>query len=266
MPAPSPPSGPACLSADPLFSLAGKTALITGAAKGIGFAIAAALGGAGARLIITARAPEALAAASARLALAGITCSTMRLDVAEADSISACFDNIAQDPGNIDILVNNAGTEEIRPAALVDDELWERIIGTNLKGAFFVAQRAAALMPGGGAILNICSLASEVGIPGAAPYGASKSGLAGLTRALATEWAAQKIRVNGIGPGYFRTDMTERFYADPGWQESMLGKIPMRRFGALEDLAGAAIFLCGPAAAYITGQILYIDGGYLAAI
>ncbi len=266
MPALSPPCGAGCLGAEPMFSLAGKTALITGATKGIGFAIAAALGGAGASLIITGRVPGALAAASARLARAGVTCATLRLDVADTDSITACFDHIAQNQGALDILVNNAGTEEIRPAASVDNELWERIIGTNLKGAFFCAQRAAALMPGGGAILNICSLASEVGIPGAAPYGASKSGLAGLTRALAAEWAGQNIRVNGIGPGYFRTDMTEVFYADPSWQEAMLGKIPMRRFGALEDLAGAAIFLCGPSAAYITGQILYIDGGYLASI
>jgi gluconate 5-dehydrogenase len=254
------------LGADPLFSLAGKTALITGAAKGIGFAIATALGAAGASLIITGRAPEALAAANAGLGQAGITCSALPLDVADPVSITACFDQVAKNPGTLDILVNNAGTEEIRAAALADDELWERIIGTNLKGAFFCAQRAAALMPAGGAILNICSLASEVGIPGAAPYGASKSGLAGLTRALAAEWAPQNIRVNGIGPGYFRTDMTEVFYADPAWQEAMLGKIPMRRFGALEDLAGAAIFLCGPAAAYITGQILYVDGGYLASI
>jgi len=119
-------------------------------------------------------------------------------------------------------------------------------------------------MANGGSILNVCSLTSEVGIAGAAPYGASKSGLAGLTRALATEWAAKGIRVNGIGPGYFRTALTEPFYQDEQWQCAMLQKIPQRRFGRLEDLGGAAVFLCSDAAAYITGQILYIDGGYLA--
>jgi len=114
--------------------------------------------------------------------------------------------------------------------------------------------------------LNLCSLTSEVGIPTAVPYGASKSGMVGITRALAAEWAEKTIRVNGIGPGYFRTEMTEIFYSNETWQRDMLAKIPMRRFGELQDLAGAAIFLCSPAAAYITGQILYIDGGFLASI
>jgi gluconate 5-dehydrogenase len=114
--------------------------------------------------------------------------------------------------------------------------------------------------------VNVCSLTSEVGVPGAAPYGASKSGLAGLTRTLATEWAPRGIRVNGIGPGYFRTALTESFYEDTQWQDAMLSKIPMRRFGKLADLAGATVFLCSEAASYITGQVLYVDGGYLAAI
>jgi gluconate 5-dehydrogenase len=119
---------------------------------------------------------------------------------------------------------------------------------------------------GGGSIVNICSLTSEVGIAGAAPYGASKSGLAGLTRALATEWAARGIRVNGIGPGYFRTALTESFYRIEQWQRTTLPKIPLQRFGRLEDLGGAAVFLCSDAAAYITGQVLYVDGGLLAAL
>ncbi len=149
----------------------------------------------------------------------------------------------------------------------MDEALWDRILGTNLKGAFFAARAAARMMQErGGAILNLCSLTSEVGVPAAAPYGASKSGLLGMTRALATEWAPLGIRVNGIGPGYFRTALTEVFYRDEAWQSAMLGKIPMRRFGRMEDLMGAAVFLCSPAASYITGQVLYIDGGYLASI
>jgi len=122
------------------------------------------------------------------------------------------------------------------------------------------------LMPEGGAILNVCSLTSEVGVPRAVPYGASKSGLVGMTRALAAEWAGRGIRVNGIGPGYFCTDMTKMFYADEGWRAAMLPKIPMGRFGALEDLRGTAVYLCSGASAYVTGQVVYVDGGYLASI
>jgi gluconate 5-dehydrogenase len=166
----------------------------------------------------------------------------------------------------IDILINNAGVEEPCASLDVSEALWDRIIDTNLKGAFFCAQAAARRMTHGGSILNVCSLTSEVGIPGAAPYGASKSGLAGLTRTLATEWAVKGIRVNGIGPGYFRTALTESFYQDEQWQRAMLQRIPQRRFGRLDDLDGAAVFLCSDAAAYITGQILYVDGGFMAAL
>ena len=147
--------------------------------------------------------------------------------------------------------------------------LWDTILDTNLKGAFFCAQAFARLAARGGGdrvILNLCSLTSEVGIPTAVPYGTSKTGLVGMTRALSAEWAPTGIRVNGIGPGYFRTAMTDAFYADPDWQRGMLSKIPLGRFGRMEDLMGAAIFLCSPAAAYITGQVLYVDGGTLASI
>lgn len=144
---------------------------------------------------------------------------------------------------------------------------WDRIVDTNLKGSFFCAQNAAkAMMVRGGCILNLCSLTSEVGVPGATAYGASKSGLLGMTRALSAEWAASGIRVNAIGPGYFHTDLTDEFYQDTGWREQMQAKIPLGRFGELRDLAGAAVFLCSSAASYITGQVLYVDGGYLASI
>jgi NAD(P)-dependent dehydrogenase (short-subunit alcohol dehydrogenase family) len=118
----------------------------------------------------------------------------------------------------------------------------------------------------GGTIVNVCSLTSAVGVPTAAAYGASKAGLLGLTRTLATEWAPLGIRVNAIGPGYFRTALTEMFYADDAWQAAMLAKIPAGRFGDLRDLVGAAVFLSSDAARYVTGQIVYVDGGYMAAI
>jgi NAD(P)-dependent dehydrogenase (short-subunit alcohol dehydrogenase family) len=255
----------------PSFSLAGSRAVVTGAARGIGQAIALALAEAGAEVIATGRDADALDETARQIGAAGGRCRRQKLDVADLADIERGFAAIGQRHGRIDILVNNAGIEQVRPSLEVDEALWDRIVDTNLKGAFFCARAAARLMQAdgaapGGSILNLCSLTSEVGVPTAAPYGASKSGLVGMTRALAAEWAALGIRVNGIGPGYFRTALTEVFYQDEAWQSAMLDKIPLRRFGNLEDLMGAAVFLCSPAAAYITGQVLYIDGGYLASI
>ena len=249
-----------------LFSLDGKVAVVTGASRGIGGALASALARAGAAVGLLGRDAQALSAARATLAAQGHSVMHVAADVSDNSSIDAAFESVLRSLSRIDILINNAGVEETCASLEVDEALWDRIVDTNLKGAFFCAQAAARRMTNGGSILNVCSLTSEVGIPGAAPYGASKAGLAGLTRTLATEWAAKGIRVNGLGPGYFRTALTESFYQDEEWQRAMLERIPQRRFGRLDDLGGAAVFLCSDAAAYITGQILYIDGGYMAAL
>ncbi|MBJ9999662.1 SDR family NAD(P)-dependent oxidoreductase [Erwinia sp. S38] len=246
------------------FSLSGRRALVTGATRGIGLALATALAQAGASVIVTGRSSDTVDRAVAELQAQGFIAEGHVLDVTRTADIQRCLAEM----GDIDILINNAGTEQICPSLDADEALWDTIIATNLKGAFFCAQAAARSMTRreGGTIINLCSLTSAVGVPGATAYGSSKSGLTGMTRALSTEWAPLGIRVNGIAPGYFETEMTQAFYQDAAWVESMQAKIPLGRFGELEDLAGAVVFLCSPAARYITGQILYVDGGYLAAI
>jgi len=250
----------------PDHSLKDKVAVVTGASRGIGAALATALSHSGVRVALLGRDAGALDALKDALMDEGHDALSVAADVTDIAAMEQCFDRVLQTYGRLDILINNAGVEEVCSSRTVSEALWDRIVDTNLKAAFFCARTAANRMTGGGSIVNVCSLTCEVGVPGAAAYGASKSGLASLTRTLATEWAADGIRVNGIGPGYFRTALTEPFYRDEAWQQSMLQKIPMRRFGRLEDLGGAVVFLCSEAAAYITGQIIYIDGGYLAAM
>ena len=249
------------------FDLSGQLALVTGASRGIGRALAVGLADAGADIVLAARSTAALEAVATEIAALGHKAYVEPLDVADSAAIAATFARLAERGLTPTILVNNAGTEEVMPSLDVTEPLWDKIVGTNLKGAFFVARAFAEGLGGRpGSIVNLCSLSSEVGIPTAVPYTSSKSGLAGMTRALAAEWASLGIRVNGLGPGYFETEMTAGFYADPDWRAAMLNKLPMRRFGELDDLVGAAIFLCAPASAYVTGQVLYVDGGYLASI
>ena len=250
-----------------LFDLTGQRALVTGASRGIGQGIAITLARAGADVAITARDAAALSGCAEAIAKLGRKAVPLALDVRDVAHIEAVFGVAEQALGGLSILVNNAGVEEVKPSLEVSEAVWDKIVDTNLKGAFFCAQAAAKRMKvQGGAIINLCSLTSEVGIPTAVPYGSSKTGLLGMTRALAAEWAALGIRVNAIAPGYFRTAMTEVFYADTAWQESMRSKIPMQRFGDLSDLDGIAVFLASRASAYITGQCFPVDGGFLASV
>jgi gluconate 5-dehydrogenase len=247
-----------------LFSFAGQRVLVTGASRGIGRALAVGFARAGADLVLTARTTAALENPAEEIRNLGRVVSCVSCD---QRSVTAINESLA-DIGPIDVLVNNAGVEDVRPAIDVDEALWDKIVDTNLKGAFFTARAVAAGMAsrGGGAIINLASLTSFVGVSTAVPYTASKSGILGLTRALSTEWAPFRIRVNAIAPGYFRTELTDVFYDDPEWVASMTARVPLGRLGHLDDLVGTALFLGGRASGYMSGQCVVVDGGYLAAL
>jgi 2-deoxy-D-gluconate 3-dehydrogenase len=243
------------------FSLEGRTALVTGATTGIGQAIAVALAEAGARVLCAGRSEPA--ETLARIEAIGGAGEAVPLDLSDPLAGGRIFERLSP----VDILVNNAGT--IRRADAVDftEEDWDAVIDVNLKAAFFTAQgfaRAAFARKAGGAIVNIASLLSFQGGIRVPSYTASKHGIAGLTRILACEWAGRGINVNAIAPGYVITDNTTDLRADPGRNKAILERIPAGRWAEPEDIAGAAVFLASPAAAYMHGAIIPVDGGWLA--
>ena len=243
------------------FRLDGRRALVTGANTGIGQAIALGLARAGAEVVAAARSPleETLALAAAE----GVSVRPMALAL---DDPLAAAARLAE-AGPLDILVNNAGI--IRRADAVDfsEADWDAVIDVNLKAVFFLSQafaRAAFARAAGGAIVNVASLLAFQGGIRVPSYSASKHGVAGLTKLLANEWAAKGINVNAIAPGYIATSNTEALRADPARSGAILDRIPAGRWGAAGDIAGAAVFLASPAAAYVHGAILPVDGGWLA--
>jgi NAD(P)-dependent dehydrogenase (short-subunit alcohol dehydrogenase family) len=252
----------------PDFNLSGRKALVTGASRGIGRALALGLVNAGAKVTLTGREEKTLAEVAGQIETLGGNAVVQRMDVRDTDDIRQGINASTRRMDGLDILINNAGFESVSDSFEVTSDLWDTILETNLKGAFFCAQAAGEKMAavGGGAIVNVCSLTSSVGVATAVPYTSSKSGLLGMTRALATEWAACGIRVNAIAPGYFHTAMTDPFFQNGDWAERMKAKIPLARFGHVQDLIGPTVFLCSKAAEYITGQMITIDGGYLASI
>ena len=252
----------------PGFDLSGQKALITGASRGIGRALAVGLAQAGAEVVLAGRDKQRLSSVAEEISAEHARPTVLTLDVTDVEALPRAVEICCSKIGGLDILVNNAGFERVEDSLKLTPSIWDSILDTNLKGAFFMAQAAAKIMleSGGGSIVNLCSLASSVGIPTAVPYTSSKSGLLGMTRALSSEWAPKGIRVNGIAPGYFKTAMTDVFFQDDEWSAAMLAKIPAGRFGRVEDLIGAVVFFASPAAEYITGQMLTIDGGYLASI
>jgi len=245
------------------FSLTGKTALVTGASKGIGASIAIAMAQAGADVVLVGRSQDSLSATRTAIENLGRTTETLIADVESRDQIAAAFKSIEQ--LNVEIVVNNAGSISRAPAIESSLEDWDRIIDTNLNSVFQISQLCAKSMlaKGRGRIINIASLLSFQGGINVPAYTASKHAVAGVTKALANEWGAKGVTVNAIAPGYISTDNTQALRNDVDRNASILARIPIGRWGTPEDLAAVAVFLASPAAAYINGEIITVDGGWM---
>lgn len=251
-----------------LFDLSGRTALITGSTRGIGKALARGLGAAGARVIISARDREQTSAVAASLRDEGILAHDCPFDVTDTEQVVRAVATCEAGFGPIDILVNNAGIQRRGPLLDLDPADWRAVMSTNLDAVFAVSREVArAMIPRGrGKIIRIASLMSEVARPGTAPYAAAKGGVKMLTRAMCVEWAVHGLQVNAIGPGYFATELTAALVADPAFDAWIRGRTPAGRWGRVEDLVGAAVFLASGASDFVNGQTLYVDGGVLAGL
>jgi gluconate 5-dehydrogenase len=246
------------------FDLSGRRALVTGGGGGLGLAMARGLGQAGARVVINGRSRDKLDAAVSALQHDGIDASTAIFDVSDVAAVDTAIVRLERDAGAFDIVINNAAMNQraALDAFSVDD--WRRLMAANLDAPFFVAK---SVIPGmrarrRGKIINICSLASEIGRPNIVPYAVSKGGLQMLTRALAVELAPHNVQVNGIAPGFFRTDMNAPLIANAEFSAWVANRTPAGRWGEPPEIAGAAVFLASSSADYVTGHVLFVDGGF----
>ena len=249
-----------------IFELKGKIAMVTGATRGLGEVSARALAGAGADIAVCGRSPEDLKRVTDEILNLGRTADGFFIDVTSKQSVSEAVDRILAKFGRIDILVNNAGVNYRVPVLEYPEEEWDRVLDTNLKGYFLVTQAVAPQMiqNGYGKVINMSSILGAVGLPHQVAYASSKGGVDQMTKVMALEWAKLGVRVNAIGPTYFETELVTQIRDDPQRFNFINERTPMGRWGYLPELEGAVIFLASPASDFITGQTIYIDGGWTA--
>lgn len=252
-----------------LFDVAGRVALVTGSSKGIGYGLAQGLLEADARLVLNGRNLDTVETAADELTKAtGRRPHVAAFDVTDAAAVEAGISNIEQQVGPLDILVNNVGVQHRTPLPDFADTDWHQLLTQNLTSAFLVSKHASRHMidRGHGKIVNICSLQSDVVRPGIAPYSATKGGLKQLTKGMCADLGPHGIQVNGLGPGYFDTELTSALVADPEFSDWIRRRTPAGRWGNVDDLTGALLFLCSDASAFVNGQVLYVDGGMLSVL
>jgi gluconate 5-dehydrogenase len=260
------------VTAHPIFDVAGKTALVTGSSRGIGLALARGLLSAGVTVVLNARDPEQLRRAKVALQSVANECNaivhTVGFDVTNPAAVVDGITEVEDIAGPLDILVNNTGAQHRTTFIDFSDADWYRLLDTNLSSAFLVGREVARRMVDrqSGKIVNICSLQSEVARPGIAAYSATKGALKMLTKGMSADLAPHGINVNAIGPGYFATELTAALVADEQFSQWVAGRTPAGRWGDVQDLVGGLLFLVSPAADFVQGHILYIDGGMLAVL
>lgn len=251
-----------------MFDLCGRLALVTGSGRGIGFSLARGLHAAGAGVVLNGLNSEALRIAAAGLGGENAGVHWRDFDVTVPEKVASAVDEIESSVAPIEILVNNVGTQFRAPLEDFPLDRWKQLIDTNLTSAFLVGQAVGRRMikRGHGKIINVLSIASELGRRGIAPYAATKGGLKMLTRSMCAEWARYGVQANGIGPGYFVTRLTQTLKDDPAFDAWVRARVPAGRWGEMDELMGAAVFLASPASDYVNGQTIYVDGGMLAVV
>jgi NAD(P)-dependent dehydrogenase (short-subunit alcohol dehydrogenase family) len=249
-----------------IFDLSGKTALITGGSRGLGAAAAQTLAAVGAQVVICGRTEADLLTARDGILAAGGTAHAIVADVTDEAAVEHMFDEVVARFGRLDVLINNAGKNIRKPALELSTAEFDDVLSVNLRSYFMCARAAGRIMvqQGQGRVINISSILATIGLPTQTAYATSKGGIAQLTRVLAIEWAPFGVTVNAIGPTYFETELTRPLYEDPERREFITARTPMGRWGQPHELAGTLVLLASDASAFITGQTIFVDGGWLA--